>query len=250
MKKFGKKDINIASYDLILFLGKINTQKTTPPHNKLCVSHKQHTSAFTKKPSKLNKGMILMSQSTVQTPTEETKPAKTESAKPAPVKPEPAKPKPAKTEPAKPPQPTLEELVSSLKGLQDDIGQIAELSSEEKRVVNVFFDSFLTLMKPLAKTMPVSPEVLPDELGKVKQANIDPKGNLMLLYSGGMVEIKNLNEKKQRELMICVMKDVMPKFKKLTSAHRRKIEERMKFLSSVTNEIQKISKTFSTASTD
>jgi hypothetical protein len=229
--------------------------------------------------------MIFMSQGTAQSTAEETEPAKpeatepepakdepakaestksepteAETAKPEPVKaepakhapapPQPAKTKPAKTEPEKPPQLTLEELVSSLKGLQDDIGQIAELSSEEKRVVDVFFDSFLTLMKPLAKTMPVTPTALPDELGKVKQAHIDPKGNLMLLYPDGAVEIRNLNEKKQRELMICVMKDVMPKFKQLTSAHRRKIEERMNFLASVTNEIQKISKTFSTASAD
>jgi len=167
--------------------------------------------------------MILMSQSTVQLPAKEP-------------------------EQAKPPQITLEDLISSLKSLQDDIGQISELTSEEKRVVDVFFDSFLKLMQPLAKTIPVSPDALPDELGNVVQANIDPKGNLMLLYQGGQVEIKCLSEKTQRDLMIYVIKDVMPKFKQLTSAHRRKIEDRMKFLSSVTNEIQKISKAFSTES--
>jgi len=151
-----------------------------------------------------------------------------------------------KPEPAKQPQITLEELVSSLKSLQDDIGQISELTSEEKRVVDVFFESFLKLMKPLAKTLPVSPDALPDELGSVVQANIDPKGNLMLLYKDGQVELRSLGEKTQRDLMISVIRDVMPKFKQLTSAHRRKIEDRMKFLSSVTNEIQKISKAFST----
>jgi len=185
-----------------------------------------------------------MSQSTVQLPAKETEPAKTERAKP-----EPAKTEPVKTEQAKPPQITLEELITSLKSLQDDIGQISELTSEEKRVVDVFFNSFLTLMKPLAKTISVSPTALPDELGNVIQANVDPKGNLMLLYQDGQVEIRNLNEKSHRDLMICVMKDVMPKFKSLTSAHRKKIEDRMKFLSSVTNEIQKISKAFSTEST-
>ena len=149
-------------------------------------------------------------------------------------------------EPAKPSQMSLEELISSMKSLQDDIGQISELSSEEKRVVDVFFESFLTLMKPLAKTMSVSPDALPAQLGNVTQANIDPKGNLMLLYKDGQVEIKNLGEKSQRELMIRVMTDVMPKFKQLTSARRREIENRMKFLSSVTQEIQKISKAFST----
>jgi energy-converting hydrogenase A subunit M len=189
--------------------------------------------------------MILMSQSTVQLPAKEDEPAKTERAKSEPTKSAPAKP-----EPTKPPQITLDELISSLKSLQDDIGQITELSSEEKRVVDVFFASFLTLMKPLAKTISVSPTALPNELGNVKQANVDPKGNLMLLYQDEEVEIRNLNEKSHRDLMICVMKDVMPKFKRLTSAHRRKIEDRMKFLSSVTQEIQKISKAFSAESTD
>jgi len=154
-----------------------------------------------------------------------------------------------KPEQAKTHQITLEELISSLKSLQDDIGQISELTSEEKRVVDVFFDSFLKLMQPLAKTIPISPDALPDELGGVAQANVDPKGNLILLYNDGQVEIRSLNEKPHRELMICVMKDAMPKFKQLTSAHRQKIEKRMKFLSSVTNEMQKISKTFSTEST-
>ena len=191
-----------------------------------------------------------MSQSTVQLPAKEDEPAKTESAKSEPAKSAPAKPEPTKSEQVKPPQLTLEELISSLKGLQDDIGQITELSSEEKRVVDVFFASFLTLMKPLAKTISVSATALPDELGTVKQANVDPKGNLMLLYQDEQVEIMNLNEKNHRDLMICVMKDVMPKFKRLTSAHRRKIEDRMKFLSSVTTEIQKISKAFSAESTD
>jgi energy-converting hydrogenase A subunit M len=146
---------------------------------------------------------------------------------------------------AKPPKITLEELISSLKSLQDDIGQISELTSEEKRVVDVFFDSFLKLMQPLAKTIQISPAALPDELGNVVQANIDPKGNLMLLYQDGQVEIRCLSEKTQRDLMICVIKDAMPKFKQLTSAHRKKIEDRMNFLSSVTNELQKISKAFS-----
>jgi hypothetical protein len=201
-----------------------------------------------------------MSQSTVQLPNKEKEPAKpqpakpepakTEPAKATPAKPEPAKTEPTKPEPIKPPQLTLEELTSSLKGLQDDIGQIAELSSEEKRVVDVFFASFLTLMKPLAKTMSVSLDALPDELGNVKQANVDPKGNLMLLYRDGQVEIRNLNEKNHRDLMIRVMTDVMPKFKRLTSAHRRKIEDRMKFLSEVTKEIQKVSKAFAAESTD
>lgn len=157
---------------------------------------------------------------------------------------------PANIEESKVPQITLDELIASLKKLQDDIGQISELTSEEKRIVGVFFKSFLKLMQPLAKTISVSVASLPDELGNVMQANVDPKGNLMILFQDGQVEIRNLGEKNQRDLMICIMKDVIPKFKQLTSAHRNKIETRMNFLSSITKEIQTISNAFSAESTD
>ena len=158
---------------------------------------------------------------------------------------------PAEEEPkkGKQPQASLQELLDSLKSLQDDIGQICELTSEEKGLVTAFFESLLKLMKPLATTMPVSTTVLPKEMGNIVQANIDPTGHLTILYGDGRAELKNLSEEKNRDLMIGVIKDVMPKFKQLTSAHRQKIEERIKFLSAVTKELQKISKAFSTATT-
>ena len=153
---------------------------------------------------------------------------------------------PKQTEPG---QVSLQELLDSLKSLQDDIGQICELASEEKRVVAVFFESLLMLMQPLAKTMQVSPAALPEEMGNVVQANIDPTGRLMIVYQDGQVELRDLSEETQRDLMVRVIKDVMPKFKQLTSAQRRKVEDRINFLSSVTREMQKISKAFSTATT-
>ena len=136
-----------------------------------------------------------------------------------------------------------------MKSLQDDVGQICELASEETRVVEVFFESFLKLMQPFAKTMSVSLGALPEELGDVAQANIDPTGHLMILHQDGQVELRDLSEETQRDLMVRVIKDVMPKFKQLTSAQRQKVEDRINFLSSVTNEMQKISKAFSTATT-
>jgi len=142
-----------------------------------------------------------------------------------------------------------EELLDSLKSLQDDVGQICELASEETRVVEVFFESFLKLMQPFAKTMSVSLGALPEELGDVAQANIDPTGHLMILHQDGQVELRDLREEAHRDLMVSVVKDVVPKFKELVNAHRRKIEDRIEFLLSVTNEMQKISKAFSTATT-
>ena len=144
---------------------------------------------------------------------------------------------------------SLEELLDSLKSVQDDIGQICELTSEEKGLVRAFFESLLKLMQPLATTMPVSTAVLPEEMGNVTQANIDPTGHLIVLYGDGRVELKNLSNETNRDLMISVIKDMLPKFKHLTNAHLQKIENRIKFLSSVTKELQKMSNAFSTATT-
>lgn len=136
---------------------------------------------------------------------------------------------------------SLQELAAALKSMAEDVGQISELASEEKLLVTEFFTSLLKLMQPLTTAMPVSPAALPAEAGNVVKAYIDPTGHLALLHEDGHMELKNLAEERNRDLMIMVIKDVMPKFKSLTSIQKSKIEKRIRFLSAVTNEIQKIS---------
>ncbi|HUK84706.1 MAG TPA: hypothetical protein VLU95_02480 [Candidatus Acidoferrum sp.] len=138
-------------------------------------------------------------------------------------------------------QVTIQELVESLKGTADDIGQISELSSEEKILISQFFSSLLKLMQPLSPSIIVNQLVLPSKLGDVVQAYIDPTGHLILQYVDGHLELKNLSEEKNRDLLMAVVEDVMPKFKNLTSQQKRKLENRIKLLSSVTKEIQKSS---------
>ena len=142
---------------------------------------------------------------------------------------------------------TLQELLDSMKGVQEDIGQICELMSEEKVFVPEFFASFLKLVQPIASTLPVSTAILPREMGDVAQALVDPLGNLILLYEDGYAKIENLREEKHRDLMVAIVKDVTPKIRLLINAHRQKIEERINFLSSVTKEMQKVSRAFSDA---
>jgi hypothetical protein len=143
----------------------------------------------------------------------------------------------------KKPKISSQELVDSLKSVQDDIGQITELASEEELLVAEFFSSLLKLMEPLASSVPVSTKILPKEMQSVVQANLDATGQLALLYDDGRVELQNLSEKRHRDLMITVIEDVTPKFKQLTDAQKRKVENRIKLLSLVTKEMQKISKT-------
>ncbi len=142
---------------------------------------------------------------------------------------------------------TLQELVDSLRGTADDIGQISELSSEEKILVSQFFTSLLKLMQPLAPSIQVTPASLPAQVGDVTTAYIDPTGHLVLQYTDGHIELKNLSDEKNRELMMSVVGDVVPKFKALTTNQKRKLENRIKLLSSVTKEIQKSSEALSAA---
>lgn len=144
------------------------------------------------------------------------------------------------SKPNKKPQISVQELIDSLKSVADDIGQMNELTSEEKLLVAEFFASLMKLMQPLTPSMQVSTTALPTELGNVVQANVDPNGYLALLFRDGHLELRNLSEEKHRELMLIVVEDVLPKFKQLTSGQKRKIENRIKFLSQVTKEMQKI----------
>ena len=144
---------------------------------------------------------------------------------------------------------TIEELIESLKSVQDDIGQIAELTSEEETLVTEFFESLIKLMQPLATTIQVSTDALPDEMGDIAKASLDPTGQLMIQYHDGRMVIKNLLEEENRDLMNTVLQDVLPKLKQIFSTRREKIEGRMKFLSAVTKEIQKMARAFSKATT-
>jgi len=136
-------------------------------------------------------------------------------------------------------QVNAQEILESLKSAGDDIGQISELSSEEKLLVAQFFQSLLKLMAPLAPAISVSPSVLPVEIGDVVQAHVDPTGHLALLFDDGHMELKDLSEVRNRDLLVTVISDVIPKFKGLTSAAKRKVENRIKFLTNLTKEMQK-----------
>lgn len=150
-------------------------------------------------------------------------------------------------QPEKKKQITIQEIVESLKSIADDIGQITELSSEEKILVTQFFSSLFKLMQPLVPSIAVNHTVLPAKIGAVVQAHIDPTGHLVLQFEDNHIELKDLSKERNRELMMAVVEDIMPKFKSLTNDQKRKIENRIKLLSSVTKEIQKSSEALSIA---
>lgn len=144
-------------------------------------------------------------------------------------------------------QVSIQEVVESLKATADDIGQISELSSEERILVTQFFSSLLKLMLPLSPSIAVDQLSLPAKLGEVAQAHVDPTGHLILRYQDDHVELKDLSEEKNRDLMTAVIGDILPKFKGLAGGQKRRLENRIKLLSSVTKEIQKSSDALSAA---
>jgi hypothetical protein len=147
-------------------------------------------------------------------------------------------------------QVTLQEIIESLKSVQDDIGQIAELTSEERSLVTEFISSLLKFMQPLAASILVEPEQVSDYVGDAVQVSLTQTGHLAVLRQDGQLELKNLSDEKYRDLLIGVLEDVIPKFKQLTSNQKRKVENRIKFLTSVTKEMQKMSKALTAATSE
>jgi len=102
-------------------------------------------------------------------------------------------------------------------------------------------------MLPLAPSIAVNQLALPTKLGDVVHSHIDPTGHLILQFEDGHIELKDLSESKNRDLMMIVVEDVLPKFKNLTNGQKLKLESRIRLLSSVTKEIQKSSEALSIA---
>jgi len=134
-----------------------------------------------------------------------------------------------------------EELLDSLRKVREDVGQISELSSEEGKIVGALMLTFLRFMKPLMRAVPVDPSSLPDDMGKVRRANLVPEGLLIVQYDDGRMSSTDLVREENREILVKVVSNVIPKFNKTVEEHRQSIEKRMAFLTSVTKELQNIS---------
>ncbi len=137
-----------------------------------------------------------------------------------------------------------------LNEIREETGQISELAAEENALVKEFFVALHKIMKPFARTLPVSTALLPKEWGNVSHASLDLTGQLLILYSDGKMRLTNLKEQKHRELLINITYDVIPRLKKLVVSHRQNIESRVRFMSLVTKELQNTAKAFSSEASE
>ncbi len=138
-------------------------------------------------------------------------------------------------------QTVVREILNALRSVADDIGQINELLSEEQLLTAQFFSSLLKLMQPFSNAISVSLSVLPPIFKNATQAHVDPTGHLGVTFDNGLFKLVDLAEQKNLDLVMTIIPDILPKLKTLTSLHKNKIEDRIRFLSTVTKEMQKIS---------
>ena len=141
---------------------------------------------------------------------------------------------------------TKEEAVEFLKEMQEKAGQISETEMEEENLVNEFFNSLLKILRPFSKTLEISVSSLPKSYNEqISKAHLYLTGQLVLVYRSGEVEILNLTDKENREVLVEITGEIMVNLKSVIDSYRSKTEKRVKFLMTITKELQKVAKVFS-----
>ena len=107
---------------------------------------------------------------------------------------------------------SVEKIVESLRNVGDDVKKITTLETKEKLVVAEFLGS-LKQMPQQMFSFDVSTSGLPINIGAFNQARIDSSGHLILRSGDGCLEVIDLSETKNRDLMMAVFGDILPKFK-------------------------------------
>ena len=138
------------------------------------------------------------------------------------------------------PPPSVEEILESMRRLKEDLAYINEISAEEEAIVEAFFVDFLRVMTTLRGALEVDVSILPPELGDSERASVTPKGGLVVLHRDGNMESVDLTAQGNRDLFVTVIFNVLPKIVVLSAEIREKIENRLKYLSKVTKELQKM----------
>jgi len=140
---------------------------------------------------------------------------------------------------------TEEQTIEALKEIQENAGQISELSSEEETLVREFFNFLVRILKPFGKTLEISAVSLPDGYsGRTNKAYLYLTGQLVLVFTNGEVEILNLVEQENHQILIDITGEIMAKLKIMIMSSKSKTEKRVKFLMQMTKGLQKIADVF------
>lgn len=105
----------------------------------------------------------------------------------------------------------LHEIMEAFQVIGEDIQQISQLTAEEKTLAKQFFESLQKSMTPITPSIDISATVLPYGFSNASRAIVYSNGLLALIYPEGGMEIIDLTQTKNRDLMIAVFTDVIPK---------------------------------------
>ena len=168
---------------------------------------------------------------------------KTEELPPAPDEALEVEEKPAEIEESVPPQEPMinaspAAILESLRKLRDDTIQVNELRDEEDRIVEALLEAFLEVMLSIPGGLPVNPELLHGEASDVDRLSVSSSGELLILYLDGEMDAVELSDPENRDLLVEVINDVFPKVRHQIVEMRGRLEKRIVYLSTVTEELR------------
>ncbi len=111
---------------------------------------------------------------------------------------------------------SIEEIMESLGSVGAEVKKIAKLHAKE----NILVAELLVALETVPQKMfsiGVSTSELPFREGAFTQAHIDATGQLILTSADGNLIVKDLREARNRDLMMAVVGDIVPKFKDFAS---------------------------------
>jgi len=147
-----------------------------------------------------------------------------------------------KEEPVPPREPVISDppavILESLRKLRDDTIQVNELRDEEDRIVEALLEAFLEVMLSIPGGLPVNPELLHGEASDVDRLSVSSSGELLILYLDGEMDAVELSDPENRDLLVEVINDVFPKVRHQIVEMRGRLEKRIVYLSTVTEELR------------
>lgn len=144
-----------------------------------------------------------------------------------------------KTEAPRPPR-SADEVLESLRVLKEDVTFIGELSAEEADIVDAFFLDFLKITTAFDGEIQIDVSILPLELEEIERASVTARGGLLILFRDGHIESIDLAKSENRDLLVAVIHNALPKIAILSTRNRVMIERRLKYLTTASRELQKM----------
>ncbi len=144
------------------------------------------------------------------------------------------------------PKMTEEQTTEAMNEIQENAGQISELTSEEETLVREFFNFLVKILKPFGRTLEISASSLPESYNKrISKAYLYLNGQLVLVFANGEVEILNLADQENHQVLVEIAGEIMTKLKAIIASYKSKTEKRVKFLMQMTKGLQKVAEVFS-----